>query len=147
MIFSEQLMLSDQQAITATAIGTAIIDFGKRDTQPATGDKEDVDMGAGCKHDLAIVVTEDFATCTSVQVVLEGSDTANAGGDELTSSAIVLDSAVIPVATLKTGYRFNLDNIPSLSKYRYMGIKYVVAGTNASAGKITAGIVAANHAG
>jgi hypothetical protein len=53
----------------------------------------------------------------------------------------VLVSGPVPVADLKPGYRFNFGSIPKGQRLgRYPRVYYSVAGSNATAGKIVAGV-------
>ena len=137
MIFDKQSLLSDAQAITATAVSTNVIDLQAMGTVPRQGAALTRDEFAGdCVPFLAQVV-QDFATLTSLTITLESSDNS-----DLSSSVVHATSGAIPAASLKAGYRWNLAEMPEGVSKRYLGLRYTVAGSDATAGKITAGFVA-----
>ena len=140
MIFSNQDIFSDYQAITASAASTNVIDLG--DTGRVIGETADLsqDAGAGRKIPLRIQVTTAFATLTSLKVAVQTDDDSAFG-----SPTTVLETEAIPVASLVAGYVFNIDEIPLKTNERYVRLYYTVAGSNATAGKIFAGINLGNQ--
>jgi len=144
-IFSQELLFSDKQAVTATAVSDNVIDLGKKSVIPSTGTQMQGDAGAGNDIPVAIHVVEDFAGNTDLQVVFQTSDTVDATG-ALTNAKDIAQTVAVPVADLKAGYRFNLSEIPEQTTGRYIGLNYVVGGT-ATAGKIMAGVTAGNAEG
>lgn len=140
MIFDAQTLFSDGQAVTATAASTNTIDLGATGT-PYGGSALVRDPGKGCKVPISVTVTEAFATLTSLTISVETDD--NTG---FSSAATVFTTTAIPVATLVLGYSVPmLIEIPEGTKERYVRLKYTVGGSIATAGKITAGIVAARQ--
>jgi hypothetical protein len=135
MIFSAQSLLSDNQAVTATALSTNVIDLGT--SQAAYGAKAAFhrDIGKGAEIPFVIQVTEDFATLTSLTITIETSDAEN-----MTSSTVLASSGAIAAADLKAGFQVPLQRLPNGVTGRYLAVRYTVAGTNASAGKVTAGV-------
>jgi hypothetical protein len=134
-IFSKQLTFSDDQAVTATAASTNVIDTGEPGTVVGSDTALTRDIGPGSQVPLLVQVTEDFATLTSLTVSLETDDAEGFGTVETLAT-----SPAIPVASLKAGYKFVFRHIPPGAK-RYLRLKYTVAGSSATAGKITAGVV------
>ncbi len=130
MILDTQNLFSNAQAITASAASTNYIDFGNAR-----------EIAYGTPLELLIQVVEDFATCTSVTFALQTDDNAS-----FSSPTTLATTAAIPVADLVAGYRPSLKYIPKGNE-RYMRIYYTVAGADATAGKVTSGIVAANQEG
>ncbi|MBK59427.1 MAG: hypothetical protein CML01_11565 [Pseudomonas sp.] len=124
MLFDAKLLLSNQQAITATAPSTDVID---------TGSEKDVGKG-GCVP-LVIQVTEDFNTLTSLSVAIQ-TDSDSAFGSPKT-----LATVTIVLADLKAGYITPVITLPQGCE-RYIRLNYTVAGTAPTTGKVTAGIVA-----
>lgn len=124
MLFDAKLLLSNQQAITATAPSTDVID---------TGSEKDVGKG-GCVP-LVIQVTEDFNTLTSLAVAIQ-TDSDSAFGSPKT-----LATVTILLADLKAGYISPVITLPQGCE-RYIRLNYTVAGTAPTTGKVTAGIVA-----
>lgn len=136
MIFSIQSLLSDAQAITATAVSTNVLDLRATGTPPGHSAALVRDIGAGPKIPLLVQVIEDFATLTSLTITLE---TSNA--DNLTSSRVHWSSGAVAVANLKKGWKVPILDIPLGPHLRYLGLRYTVGGSNATTGKITAGLV------
>lgn len=131
MIIDQQNLFSDAQAITASANSTNVIDTlpGGQNTKSGIGDGEDITLFAQ--------VGTTFATLTSLNVQLVSADDS-----ALSTNAIVhYDSGAIAVANLTTKARVVQVDVPFGKFRRYVGLKYVVTGTNASAGTMTAGLV------
>ena len=134
MILDMTTLFSDAQAITASAISTNVLD-----TLPpgrVYGAVADLtkDIGKGNKIPILIQVVEDFATLTSLTVEIRVSANEN-----MTSHKVLL-SQTIAVADLKAGKNFAFMCVPPGADRRYMAIQYTVGGSNATAGKVTAGI-------
>jgi hypothetical protein len=127
MIIDKQNLFSEDQAVTASAVSTNVIDLGAEGTGTPSPNLKDAE--------LFVQVTEAFATLTSLTVALQ-TDSAEGFGTVET----VLQSAAIPVASLLVGYKFKLRGLPE-GLSRYVRLNYTVAGSNASAGKIFAGLV------
>lgn len=129
MILDTQQQFSDAQAITSDAMSENVIDLGV-----ATR------LGPGKEVPLLVQVVEDFATLTSLQVALmTGDDPATV----ILTGETLGQSSVVPVAQLVAGYRFDLTWVGTVpSKHRYLALFYNVTGGPATAGKVTAGIVA-----
>lgn len=136
MIFSAQQLFSNDQVVTATAISTNVIDIGVRGTPYDAAAALHGDIGKGAKIPLLIQVTTTFATLTSLTFTIETS--ANA---DLSSSTVLYSSGAVAAASLVRGYQLPVDVLPKGATGRYLGIRYTVGGSNATAGAITAGIV------
>lgn len=141
MIFSAQQLFSDDQAVTASAASTNVIDLGAPGTVLGATYGLNRDIGRGKEIPLLVQVTEDFATLASLKVGIESSDTEAFGGQVDT----VLESPAIPVAKLKAGYQFPIHVIPKGVHHRYVRLKYTISGSSATAGKVTAGITGGNQ--
>lgn len=140
MIYDQQTLFSDGQAVTATAASTNTIDLGATGT-PYGGSALIRDIGKSSCIDLAVTVTEAFATLTSLTISVETDDNSS-----FSSAATVFTTTAIPVATLVAGYSIPmLAEFPEGTNERYVRLKYTVGGTNATTGKITAGVVAARQ--
>lgn len=124
MLLDKENLFSDAQAITATAVSTNVVDLGTAK-----------DHGPGEVLNLLVQVTENFATLTSLTVALQ-TDTVEGFG----SVEVVAQTAAIAAAALKAGYEFKLA-IPRQGLKRFLRLNYTVGGSNATAGKITAGVV------
>ena len=137
MIFDETLKLSDDQAITATAASTNVIDLGATGTVYGAAAALTRDIGPGQPVSLLIQVTEAFATLTSLDIQIELDST-----ESFTPDSTIDVQMAVPVASLVAGYKVPYNFVPDGVNLRYMRLKYTVNGSNATAGKITAGIVA-----
>ena len=120
MLLDAQCLFSENQAITASAASTNVVKFGK---------------GEFTFVPLLIQVTQDFATLTSLTVKVQ---TAT---DAAFTTAVDLASSTIAVAGLTTGTVIPINYIPR-GNLGYIRIYYTVTGSNATTGKITAGVVA-----
>lgn len=140
MIFSAQQLLSDDQAITATAISENVIDLGAPGTPYGAAAALNQDVGKGNPVPILIQVTEDFATLTSLTITIEVA--ANAA---LSSGAVVLASQTIAAADLVAGKQMSVQVLPNDANKRYLGVRYTVTGSDATAGAITAGITMGNQ--
>lgn len=136
MIFSENLILSDQQAVTATAVSTNVIDLGATGTVHGDSGALVRDVGPGTPIPLLIQVTDDFATLTSLTISVQ------VDADAAFSNQTTVLSQTIPVADLVAGKKTAFVYVPHGVNERFLRLNYAVTGDNATAGKITAGIVA-----
>ena len=137
MILSAQQLFSDQQAITATANSTNVIDLGVRGTPYDAAAALHGDIGPGNKIPVLVQVTEDFNNATSITVNIETGAT--------TALNTVIASQVIPLADLVAGKQISIDVLPNGITERYLGISYTLIGTAPSTGKFTAGISMGNQ--
>ena len=136
MILDLNALFSNAQAITADAASTNVIDLGAPGVIPYGNIQ--LQRNFGIKEiPLLIQVVEDFATLTSLTVHVQ-CDTSDAFG-----SPKNLISHTVAVAELVAGYIFPIDKLPRSIDERYIRLYFDVAGSNATAGKITAGIVGA----
>lgn len=123
MWIDSQTQLSDNQALTTgTIASTNVYDTGAA-----------ADTGPGYPHYFFVTATEAFAGGTSVQAVLETSDSVGSGYSQLVAGAVV------PLADLKAGKQIAVIGIPHGAK-RYLRGSYIVAGTF-TAGKVHASLV------
>lgn len=114
------LIFSDEQAITATAASTNVIDFGEANAN----------LGAGTPLIINFIITEAFATCDSLQISLQQGSTS-------TPATELINLPAILTASLTKGAYIPEIMIPS-QHLRYMRLYYTIAGSNATAGKIFA---------
>lgn len=137
MILNKNLTLSEQQAITATAISTNIIEWPTNGTPYGEAAAITRNLGAGTPIPMLMQVNEAFATLTSLTITIETADDA-----ALTSGAVVLGSTgAIAAASLVVGYKPTLTRfVPDATMKKYFGLRYTVTGSNATTGKITAAV-------
>jgi hypothetical protein len=139
MIFSANQLFSDDQAITATALSENVIDLGDSGTPYDAAAALHGDVGKGNPIPVLVQVTEDFATLTSLTVSIETGDASDlSDGTKLAEQTIVL-------ADLTVGQQVAIQCLPNGLTGRYLGVRYTVTGTAATAGKITAGITMGNQ--
>ena len=133
MIFDQQNLLSDAQAITASAPSTNTIDL----SPIANGITRDIGKGKGIP--LRVQVVETFNNLTSLTVALQVDDTSAFAAPKLVwSQSIVL-------ADLKAGYVVVPEYITRGADKKFLRLNYTVTGTAPTTGKITAGVTMGNQ--
>jgi len=141
MIMDASLLFSDGQAVTATAASTNVIDLGATGTIFGASSAVVRDIGPGSRVPLVITVTESFNNLTSIIVTIETDDNSS-----FSSATTVWTSPTYTLAQLATGAKYLLpDVIPVGVNERYVRLKYTLAGTTPTTGKITAGVVLARQ--
>ena len=127
---------SEDQAVTATAISTNVMQLNETGIVYGETAQLTRELGPGVEIPLLIQVTTTFLTLTSLTITLETADTAG-----LSSNAVVLYSTgAVPVASLVAGYKVPVRVFPNGALKDFLGVRYTVTGTNASAGTITAAL-------
>ena len=116
-------LFSNDQAITASAASTDVIDLG---SSPR-------DVGAGEMSSVLILITEGFNNLTSLTATLETAPT------DAFSPATTLVSSTLSLASLTVGARFPITTLPR-GTLRYLRLYHTVNGSAPSTGKITAGV-------
>ncbi len=139
MIFSVQQLFSDDQAVTATAISTNVIDLGVPATPFGAAAALPQDIGKGVEIPILVQVTTAFLTLTQLTITVEVSAAATL------TTPTVLASEVVLLAALVAGKQMHVRVVPNDASLRYMGIRYTVGGSDATAGKMTAGITMGNQ--
>jgi len=135
MIMDRTGLFSDGQAITATAASTNLVDLGP------IGSGVTRDIGHGTEIPLAVSVTESFNNLTSLTISVETDDNA-----AFSSATTVFTSPAYTLAQVAAGAKYLLpDAIPAGTAERYVRLKYTVAGTAPTTGKITAGVAASRQ--
>lgn len=112
------LVFADEQAVTATANAAQVVDT----------------IGGGNEYSklwLEAVVKEDFATLTGLTFELVESD------DKALGSPNTLFSKKVLLSDLKAGATPVKVRLPLFTK-RYLGLKFTVDGSEATAGKVSA---------
>ena len=116
MILSNQQIFSDDQAITATAISTNVIDLGAAGTPFDAAAALNQDIGKGTPIPLLVQVTETFDNLTSLLIAIETGATTSLG-------TVVISKSVL-LADLVVGYQFPLIVLPKDITERYLGMRY-----------------------
>tara|TARA_R110000787_G_C13443394_1_gene446758 strand:- start:37943 stop:38374 length:432 start_codon:yes stop_codon:yes gene_type:complete len=137
MIFSAQQLFSDDQAITASADSTNVIDLGVPGTPYGGAAAFTRDIGKGTKIPVLVQVTVAFNNLTTLQVIISTGAT--------TALGTAIASQTIALADLVAGKQISIDVLPNDITERYLGIEYVVVGTAPTLGQVTAGITMGNQ--
>jgi len=137
MIMDRTLLFSDGQAITATSASTNIVDLGATGTIYGAASPIIRDVGKGHRIPLFVGITQSFNNLTSLTISVETDDNA-----AFSSAKTVSTSPAYSLAQLAVGAEFLLpESIPSGTNERYLRLKYTIAGTAPTLGKVTAGVV------
>lgn len=134
MILDKTLTFSENQAITATAISTNVIEFPDNGIVRYEAAAIPRNLGPGNELPLLIQITETFNTLTSLTITLESSAAAG-----LTSSTVHW-TQTIALASLTAGTKAAISILPVGVIGKYLGLRYTVTGTNPTLGKITAAL-------
>ena len=125
MILDKELLLSDEQAITATAVSTNTIDLSAALR----------DIGAGETIYAVVVVDVDFTAAGAATLVISLiTDDAEA----LSSPTTILSTPAIGKAALTAGRVPIVIPVPPNIAEQYLGLNYTVATGPMTAGKVTA---------
>lgn len=137
MILNANLLLSDAQAITATAISENVINWEAMGIAPYESAAIARNLGAGTPVPMLIQVTQVFNNLTSLTINIETADNA-----ALSSGAVVLSSSgAIPLASLAAGFMPTFTrHLPAGTMKDFFGLRYTVAGTAPTTGQITAAV-------
>ena len=114
-------LFSNDQAITASAASTDVVDL------------RSADAGSGRPVELLVQVTEAFNNLTSLTVTLQTASTENF------VSPVQLTAGTIALASLIAGAKFSIGAVPR-GTLRYLRLAYTVTGSTPTTGKITAGM-------
>lgn len=131
MILDYLNLFSQAQAVTASAASTDIIDLG-----PLSGGNDVRDIGPGYPVEFMAHVATTVAAAggATVTISLQTSKTS-----DFASATTLMQTAAIPVATLKAGYKY-VGVVPH-GVQRYLRVNYAVANGPLTAGAFTAGLL------
>ena len=140
MITSAQETLSNEQAITATAVSTNVLDLAAAGTPHDGAGALNRDVGKGHKIPFTVQVTEDFNNLTSLTVTLQ-KDTVEA----FSSAETVIEHTML-LADLVAGARVpGFEFLPEGCDQQYIRLNYTVTGTAPTTGKIFAAVSMGNQ--
>lgn len=122
MILDEQGLLSNKQAITASAASENILDFGKRE------------IAFGTPVEVYIQITESFNNLTSLSISVQ------TAVDEAFTTPVDLVEQTILLAKLKKNTVSTIKFLPK-GNLGYIRLYYTVTGTAPTSGAIFAAIV------
>lgn len=141
MALFDSNLFSENQAVTASAASTNSLDFGAPGTPVGAAGALVLDLGLS-EVEILVQVTEAFAALTSLTVAVQAANDSTFG-----SPTTLVASQAIPAASLVKGHKFRIPAIiPEGATERYIRLYYTVAGVNATAGKVFAGVVASRPA-
>ncbi len=142
MLFDANLLFSSAQNVTATAASSNYWDSQTRALGTPAGAYSALgqDLGKGQLLPLRVQIVTAMDALTSLKVAWQGDSDAAFG-----TVTTILETEAIALASLVSGYVFNIQHVPLLSTHRYYRLYYTVAGSSNVAGTITAGVVAANQ--
>ena len=142
MILDHTLVLSDQQAITASAASTNVWDTLAVGLPANWVTARTRDLGHGfAPIPILVQVTTTFATLTSLKVAVQMDTTA-----AFSSPTIIAETEEIVAAELVAGYRFKMiAQLPEGATEQFIRLYYTVAGAAATAGKVLAAVTAGNQ--
>lgn len=129
MITDNLLLLSDAQAVTASAASTNTVDLGTAR-----------DIGEGEELYVHFKVDTTFTAAGAATMTMNIITSASA---DLSTPTILASTAAIAVATLVAGYRTAIEIPPQIKSLgqRYIGVSYTIATGPMTAGAISARIV------
>jgi len=127
MILDRNTLVSNAQAVTATAVSTDTIDLGALR-----------DIGTGTK--ISAFVTVDVAATAAGAATVTFAVITSANAD-LSSATTLYTTSAIGKATLVAGYKVFDITIPRQLLSRYLGLNYTVATGPLTAGSFTGGFV------
>jgi len=142
MIFDAQNLFSDAQAITASTVSTNVIDFGASGKPVGAAAAIRKDLGRGKKVDLRLQMVETALASGAATLTV---DLQTDDNEAFSSPRVAWTSGAIPKASLVAGYVFPLEFFPRGADERFARLSYTVATGPLTAGKITAGVVAASE--
>ena len=143
MILDQQNLLSNAQAITATARSTNVIDLQLTGIPYGNVERLRRDVGKGDPVPFLVQVVETFNNLTSLAIAIETSDDPAFGSGNVTHATFT-----VLLANLVTGYRLPwstlmeaLAGTTTQGMKRYLSVNYTVTGIAPTTGKVTAGVV------
>lgn len=139
MLFDNEALFSDKQAITADVASTNVIDLGAPGTPKHAAGPITQDIGFGRPIPIRIQVTETFNNLTSLTVKIQVDNDENFG-----SPTDVVQTEIL-LANLKVGHVVPVSFMPRGVNERYVRLYYDVTGTAPTTGKIMAGLVFGNE--
>lgn len=141
MIMDMTGLLSNAQAIVASAASTNVKDLGATGTPYGAPSALRRDIGPGKSVPLFVGVVESFNNLTSLTISIQTDD-----NEAFSSPTTVWTSPAYTLAQLATGAKYLLpDEYPVGTNERFVRLYYTIAGTAPTLGKITAGEVMARQ--
>ena len=140
MILDRTGLLSENQAITATAASTNVVDLGTPGTPYGASAPLKRDIGRGEGQPFYVGVTEPFNNLTSLTIAIQTDSTA------AFSAPTTVYTQTYTLADLAPNARhIGPDWFPVGANAQFYRMFYTVAGTAPTTGRITAGTVMARQ--
>lgn len=92
------------------------------------------DIGRGLKFDL---ISEITTTCIGATATIQAQIVCDSAANLTTAPQILLQTDLIPVAQLVTGYRFPFGPVPAKIPKQFLGMRYVIATAVLTAGNVS----------
>ena len=135
-LLDKQLVFSDaQEFLTGTTVSTNTVDLGAVGTVPFVGGSPSLYPSRG--SDMKVLV-QVVTTCTSGGSNTTEANVITSAAAALTSPTVIASSEAIAVATLVAGYKFRGMALTPHTAQRYLGVQYVVAAADLTAGAFDA---------
>lgn len=148
MIFSDELMFSDDQDVAQSAgtyPSTNIIDTGVPGTVYGAAAALARNVGPGNKVPILVQMTEDLDSADDTATIQFQIETADEEEFD-TTNVVVAMSREYTVAEAVAGMKWGVDCLPSDLK-EFIRVNYIIGTQAATAGKVTAGITHGVDAG
>ncbi|GEM70948.1 hypothetical protein SAQ01S_07140 [Sphingomonas aquatilis NBRC 16722] len=136
MILDRTGLLSENQAITATAASTNVIDLGNPGTPYGASTPLKRDIGRGEPVPFFVGVTEAFNNLTSLTIAIQTDTTAAFSAPDTVFSATYVAADLVPGQK-----HIQPDWFPVGASKEFVRMFYTVTGTAPTTGRITAGVV------
>lgn len=140
MIFDNTVLLSDAQAVTASAPSSNVLDLGATGTPMFASGALVRDIGKGALIPFLAQVVDAFEGAATLQIALSVSAT-----EDFDVSEQVWISPETAPAKLVPGFQFNIDFVPKGTNQRYVRLDYIVKNGPFSGGAVTAGVTMGNQ--
>ncbi len=134
MILDLQSLFSDDQALTATAVSTNIIDLGAAGTPPLASTALIRDIGPGTPIEVLIQLTVASGGTSPTLVVTLEMDTVSA----FSSATVIATSATLTAGAV--GDRLSINYLPDGTTERFIRLNYTLTGTSPTY-TVTSGVV------
>ena len=98
------------------------------------------DVGRGVRAKRLKIVVQVTTACTGATATVQAQFICSAAA-ALSAPTVLLSTAAIAVAALVAGYRFRFGSLPGVVPQEFVGIQYVVATANLTAGAFSSSLI------
>ena len=134
MILDLESMFSDDQALTATAVSTNLLDLGATGTPPLSSTALTRDIGPGTPIEVLIQLTVASGGTSPTLIVTMEMDTVVG----FSSATVIATSATLTGGLV--GARLSITYVPDGATERFLRLNYTLAGTSPTY-TVTSGLV------